>query len=366
MKKKLVSILLCMTMVASMVVGCGSSNSGESNNDAEENVQETTDDTTGGDSEVTERTVYVTAQWLKDAMDGKVAGYEDVKVLFVGYDEQSVYEEGHIPGAIYVDNQEVEDAVGDVEQPYNLLSAEEVTANLLSHGITKDTKVVLYGGDVSGTARQAYGYIWDGVEDVKILNGGLDAWTAAGFDASETTVNEGEAAEDFGTEVPAHPEYWVSMDEAKDRVANEENFKLVSIRSEEEWLGTTSGYSYMDKAGEPEGAVWGKGPLNPYDMSGYQNEDGTIQTLAQVQAGTWSDVDFTLDNHLSFYCGTGWRACIPFLICYQEGYDNISVYDGGWYEWMLHDENPVQVGDPNSDDCLHTTVGELPNDKAAK
>ena len=113
MKKKLVSILLCMTMVASMVVGCGSSNSGESNNDAEENVQETTDDTTGGDSEVTERTVYVTAQWLKDAMDGKVAGYEDVKVLFVGYDEQSVYEEGHIPGAIYVDNQEVEDAVGE-------------------------------------------------------------------------------------------------------------------------------------------------------------------------------------------------------------------------------------------------------------
>lgn len=353
-------------MVASMVVGCGSSGSSESESTSTvESTEESTTDTEET-AEVTERTVYVTADWLKSAMDGNEPGYEDVVVAFVGYDEQEVYKQGHIPGAIYVDNQEVEDAVGDVEQPYNLLSAEEVTKNLLSHGITKDTKVVLYGGDVSGTARQAYGYIWDGVEDVKILNGGLDAWTAAGYDASETDENEGEAAEDFGTEVPAHPEYWVSMDDAKDRVANDDNFKLVSIRSEEEWLGKTSGYTYMDKAGEPEGAVWGKGPLDPYDMSGYQNEDGTIQTLAQVQEGTWSDVDFTLENHLSFYCGTGWRASIPFLICYQEGYDNISVYDGGWYEWMLHDENPVQVGDPASDECEHTTVGELPTDKAAK
>ena len=36
-----------------------------------------------------------------------------------------------------------------------------------------------------------------------------------------------------------------------------DNFKLVSIRSEAEWLGETSGYSYIDRAGEPEGAIWG-------------------------------------------------------------------------------------------------------------
>jgi thiosulfate/3-mercaptopyruvate sulfurtransferase len=33
---------------------------------------------------------------------------------------------------------------------------------------------------------------------------------------------------------------------------------------------------------------------------------------------------------------------------------------------MLHDDNPVQVGDPSSEDCQHTTVADLPNDKAAK
>ena len=49
-----------------------------------------------------------------------------------------------------------------------------------------------------------------------------------------------------------------------------------------------------------------------------------------------------------------------------NGYDNISVYDGGWYEWLMHDDYPVQVGDPASDECVHTTVGELPTGKAAK
>lgn len=35
-----------------------------------------------------------------------------------------------------------------------------------------------------------------------------------------------------------------------------------------------------------------------------------------------------------------------FLVLYENGYDNISVYDGGWYEWLMHDDYPVQVGDP--------------------
>ena len=39
---------------------------------------------------------------------------------------------------------------------------------------------------------------------------------------------------------------------------------------------------------------------------------------------------------------------------------------GGWYEWLMHDDYPVQVGDPASDECVHTTVGELPTGKAAK
>ncbi|MFC6170023.1 rhodanese-like domain-containing protein [Loigolactobacillus jiayinensis] len=53
-------------------------------------------------------------------------------------------------------------------------------------------------------------------------------------------------------------------------------------------------------------------------------------------------------------CGTGWRAATAFLITYQAGWQNVHVYDGGWFSWdKAHKQDPakyqVQVGDPRSD-----------------
>lgn len=369
MKKRVLAAFLCMAMTASMLAGCGSDTSSEE--PAQESAEETTDDTAAADDVEVEpaetRTVYVTPQWVQSALDGEQEGYEDILIAEVGYgamEDCVTYNEGHVPGAIYVDICEVEDATGSEEGAYNLLAGDVVADNMLQHGITKDTKVVLYGADPCGVGRQAYAYIWAGVEDVKIINGGIDAWTEAGYD-TETEANEGTPAEDFGVEAPAHPEYRLEIEDAKEKLETDDNFKLVSIRSEEEWLGESSGYNYMDKAGEPEGAVWGKGSDTSTDVNGFLNEDGTVKDLAGFEE-EWADCDFTLDNELSFYCGTGWRATVPFLVLYENGYDNISVYDGGWYEWLMHDDYPVQVGDPASDDCEHTTVGELPTGKAAE
>lgn len=365
MKKRILSMLLCVAMVATMAVGCSSKTE-----EAEEKNEETTEESSVEADSVEQRRVYVTADWVKSVIDGNQPESENYVILEVSYgataDDSPSYNEGHIPGAIHASIMEVEDATGDEDGAYNLLAAEEIRDYALTHGITKDTTVILYAGDgdVAGVARQAYGYVYLGVENVKILNGSLDAWNAAGYEL-ETEVNEGTAAEDFGIEVPAHPEYWVSIEDAKDRVENEDNFKLVSIRSEEEWLGETSGYDYMDKAGEPKGAVWGKGCDSAFDVNGFCDENGIVMELEDVLATEWKDADFTVDDQLAFYCGTGWRATVPFLIMYQEGYDNISVYDGGWYQWIMKDDYPVQVGDPASDSVVYTTVGELPNDKAA-
>jgi len=46
--------------------------------------------------------------------------------------------------------------------------------------------------------------------------------------------------------------------------------------------------------------------------------------------------------------------------------EGMTLYDGGWYQWQMNKDLPVQVGDPKSDDCMYTTVGELSTDKAAK
>ena len=345
MNKKLVSLLLTAVLSLGVLTGCSSK---EEPKEADTNTEKVTAEA------VDTKTVFVTPEWVQSVIDGNQKESENYvigEVSWGTYKDSPSYTKGHIPGAIHINTDSVEE--GPV---WNILSPEKIEKSMLENGITKDTTVILYG-DPSAAGRVAFTYLWAGVENVKMLNGGIEAWEKAGY-KTETDVVEAKKAEDFGTKVPAHPEYCLSIEDTKEKL-KDENFKLVSIRSEDEFLGKTSGYAYINKAGEPEGAVWG------FDTDRYVNEDGTCINMEQMKE-LWNECDFSADNELSFYCGTGWRACVPWLICYENGMTNMTVFDGGWNEWQMDDNNPVQVGDPASDDCVHTTVGELSNDKAAK
>ena len=345
MNKKLVSLLLTAVLSLGVLTGCSSK---EEAKEADTNTEKVTAEA------VDTKTVFVTPEWVQSVIDGNQKESENYvigEVSWGTYKDSPSYTKGHIPGAIHINTDSVEE--GPV---WNILSPEKIEQSMLENGITKDTTVILYG-DPSAAGRVAFTYLWAGVENVKMLNGEIEAWEKAGY-KTETDVVEAKKAEDFGTKVPAHPEYCLSIEDTKEKL-KDENFKLVSIRSEDEFLGKTSGYAYINKAGEPEGAVWG------FDTDRYVNEDGTCINMEQMKE-LWNECDFSADNELSFYCGTGWRACVPWLICYENGMTNMTVFDGGWNEWQMDDNNPVQVGDPASDDCVHTTVGELSNDKAAK
>ena len=152
----------------------------------------------------------------------------------------------------------------------------------------------------------------------------------------------------------------LSIDDVKKELADNSNFRLVSIRSKDEFLGKTSGYSYIDRAGEPKGAVWG----HDTDDGSYNNADGTTVGLDKLEEYL-AESGSSINNDLAFYCGTGWRAAIPFLIAYENGHIT-KLYDSGWFVWQKDPANEVQVGDPASGDVLYTTVGELSTDKAPK
>ena len=306
--------------------------------------------------------VFVTPEWVKSVIDGKQkesGQYIIIEASWKPVADNPYYTAGHIPGAVLADIASV------VEEPYlNLKSAKDIKKSVLDLGITKDTTVILYGKDAASTTRVAYAYLWLGVENVKVLNGSLTAWKNAGY-ALETTANKPTPAVEFGVQVPANPHYLLSIEEAAKKLEKDPNFRLVSIRSYEEFTGKISGSAFINKAGEPKGAVWGKAGSDPYHMEDYTHKDGSYITMNEMKT-LWQGLDFTLDNELSFYCGAGWRATIPFLIMYENGYTNMTMYDGGWFQWQRYDELPVQVGDPRTGEAVYTTVSELPNDKAVK
>lgn len=306
---------------------------------------------------VSEKQVFVSPEWLNSAMSGLQKGYEDLFVSEVAWGDTAgdkAYNTAHIKGAYHINSDAVEyddcdpwpygdgkDDFGlydekDVkpEDNFNIRSAKQLGEFLKRNGITQDTKVVLYGKKASDSSvtRVAFAMLYAGVKDVKIVDGGMEAWTKAGY-ATETKVNEataGGAAYNFGTTIPAHPEYILSADKVKEKLQNDANFRLVSIRSTKEFEGEASGYGYIKYAGEPLGAVWGR---NTDDGSYVEN--GKVADLAKVKS-ILAEADSSLDNELSFYCGTGWRATIPFLICYQNGIKDVSLYDGGWWIWQLN------------------------------
>ena len=97
------------------------------------------------------------------------------------------------------------------------------------------------------TTRAANALMYAGVEDVRLLDGGFDAWLMAGYTV-ETGVRQPIPAEDFGRVIPGRPEYIIDIDTTKALLADEQGV-LVCVRSWDEYIGKTSGYDYIQAKG---------------------------------------------------------------------------------------------------------------------
>ena len=372
MKKKITTMLSVFALSSALLMACSGNSTesttvADSTSAAESTVAAAESTTAVSESSVSEEPtavaktkVYVDAAWVKALIDGKLPESADYKIIEVAWGEESVDEaflKAHIKGAHHLNTDDLEE-----EENWNIRKPEEITELLKNYGITKDTTVVCYSdtGVNSADDRAAFMFLWAGVENVKCLDGGFEMWTKAGYETESGSNPPVATDKEFGVTVPAHPEYIMSIDDVKAKLGKDENFKLVSIRAKDEFLGKTSGYSYIDRAGEPKGAIWG----HDTDDGSYLNAQGTTVGLDKLEEYL-SESGVNMDNELAFYCGTGWRAAVPFLIAYENGHIT-KMYDGGWFLWQKDPSLEVQLGDPQSSDVVYTTVSELGTDKAKK
>ncbi len=291
----------------------------------------------------------VSVEWLHELISGGTPeGYDNDRyvILDCAWGEiNDRFKEGHIPGAYYFNTDLMEE-----DYYWNIRPIEELAESFRQFGIDKDTTVILASNSSSNT-RIAFTLLYAGLEDVRVLNAKKSDWEDAGYELS-TEILKPEPVEDFGISEIQNPQFSYPMpaDVIKAQEENE-NYRVVAIRSWEEYTGQISGYDYIDVAGEPKGSVWGKNAKNYYDI------DGSFRNYKAI-VSMWEELGLSEDNLLSFYCGTGWRATVPFWIAYTNGNENVSIYDGGWHCWSMEDDIEIQVGDPNSDDFEILTVAE--------
>jgi len=300
----------------------------------------------------------VPPQWVRAVIEGEetdeAPGGKTV-IVHCHYRNRIAYLSGHIPGAIDMDTLALE-----APETWNRRSPEEIEKALLDHGITADTTVVLYGkymspdnadefpgsaaGDI-GAMRNAFIMLYAGVKDVRVLNGGFQAWKDAGYEIATDDVHK-QPAKTFGAEIPGRGELAVDIPEAKEML-RALDAELVCVRSWNEYIGQVSGYNYIEKKGRIPGAVFGNCGSDAYHMENYRNLDMTVREAGEVVTA-WEKAGITPDKHLAFYCGTGWRGSEAFFNAWLMGFPRVSVFDGGWFEWSNDPENPYETGVPES------------------
>lgn len=280
---------------------------------------------------------------------------KDLKIFHVGFgSEESTSRKGHIKNSVYIDTDELEPP--PLWRIANKEILEEVSKKYRLH--YKD-KVVITAWDQMAAFRIALIFEYMGIENVMVLNGGLEYFEKMGYQLSKEkniSIEEDLKTESyelkeeknitknklgFGVQIPNKEEIIITTEEVKENLEKEE-FTLVDNRTFEEFTGEISGYSYYDKAARIPKAKFGyAGFFGANSLDYYRNIDGTMKAKEDIEH-LWREID--LSKKLVFMCGSGWRASEVYFYAKVLGYENIGVYSDGWIGWSSDERNPIEKG----------------------
>ena len=281
----------------------------------------------------------VSVHWLRgllvgDPVHGAPAGHW--RMFEVGEGPRQKGQTQTISGAIWLDVQQLEGG------PFwNKVADDVLLQRLAALGIRHDTTVVLAGRKLIANARVAQLLLYAGVGDVRLLDGGTAAWVQAGLPLPLAFAQPPAPVADFGLAQSACAHYLVNTAQVQG-LLHRPDATLVSIRTWSEFVGRTSGYDYIATRGEIAGARWGHAGADGDvdDMGAFHTSNGLMSGAARISA-LWRSQGIESHRRIVFYCGTGWRASLAFFYAWLMGWDDISVYDGGWLEWSSNPGNPI-------------------------
>ncbi|UUZ53951.1 hypothetical protein LP419_36300 [Massilia sp. H-1] len=179
---------------------------------------------------------------------------EACRLIEVGCGTHEDFGAAHIPGACWLDT-------ASLETPplYNKVSDDALLALMLGLGVDATTTVILYGRSTLAAARAAHLMLYAGVGDVRLLDGGFDAWRAAGLPC-ESGAGAAGAMPPLRRRLPGLTPDLLLDTAASAALLEREGTALASIRTWGEFTGATSGYCYIATRGEIPGAL---GPGRP-------------------------------------------------------------------------------------------------------
>ncbi|MCX4746451.1 sulfurtransferase [Kitasatospora sp. NBC_01287] len=238
------------------------------------------------------------------------------------------YALGHLPDAVFVDldRELAAPPAGARGGRHPLPDPAALGAALRRAGVRADRPVVVYdGGPATAAARAWWVLRWAGHQDVRVLDGGIAAWRAAG--QPESTEVPAPAEGDFAAVPGGLPT--LDGDQAAELARTG---LLLDARAAERYRGEVEPLD--PRAGHIPGAV---------SAPTFENnaEDGRFRPLAELVARFRTlGVD---GQPVGVYCGSGVTAAHQALALAVAG-QRVALYPGSWSEWSNDPRRPVATG----------------------
>jgi thiosulfate/3-mercaptopyruvate sulfurtransferase len=264
---------------------------------------------------------------------------------------RTLYEEGHLPGAIFVDLDEVL-AAHDGPGRHPLPDPAEFARSLAALGIGDEHEVVVYD-DVGGSVAARLWWMLDnlGHRAVRLLDGGIPAWVAAGLPV-ETAV---------ATYPPAPLDLASTWRRMIDRDALRDQLGSVTL------LDARAGERYRGEV-EPVDPVPGHIPTAVSAPAlGNVGPDGRLLApAALLERYRALGVD---DRPAITSCGSGVTACLNALAMRVAGLPDPILYAGSYSDWSSAGEAIATGNEPGMPPGIRKdspAPGRLPVSGAAR
>ncbi|NYF99434.1 sulfurtransferase [Janibacter cremeus] len=251
----------------------------------------------------------------------------DVQFTLSG-DGPDLYAAGHLPGAPFVDLDAVLAGEPGAGGRHPLPEPGVLQSGLRAAGVHNDSRVVVYDQATSLAAARAWWVLrWAGLTDVRVLDGGLAGWQAAGGAVSTepTSPTAGSVTVRPGS---------VPVLEAQDVATLTRAGVLVDARTPERYRGESEPIDPV--AGHVPGAV-------NIPMGELTTGEGRLRSPEELRE-RFAAEDIDASTVVGSYCGSGVTAAHTALTLHEIGIE-AAVYVGSWSHWVTDPGRPVATGD---------------------
>ncbi|MFI0731775.1 sulfurtransferase [Streptomyces sp. NPDC021225] len=270
----------------------------------------------------------ITASDLMDELAGEQPPLLlDVRYQLGGPPGRPAYEAGHLPGAVYVDLEAELAGPAGAAGRHPLPDLSVFAAAMRRAGVRADRRVVAYDGGQGWAAARAWWLLrWAGHPSVRVLDGGLAAWTEQGGPLSTEVTAPPEG--DFEPRPGALP-----LLDADGAAALARRGVLLDARAGERYRGEVEPIDPV--AGHIPGAVSAPTMENVTPEGRFLPAERLAERFGELGAAEGTEV--------GVYCGSGVSAAHQVLALAVAGVP-AALYVGSWSEWSADPARPVATG----------------------